>query len=429
MENIPMINIPLLDLIETCNNGKKTNKEIFDDFSKMNRENIHDTFKYKKFNYDFTDYLTIYKDEENDDIIGIVRPCYYEFFVNLLKFLDIRGQKEDNEELTKELLTKVEELANIKTETELKNKFPYLFNDLLDGRSYMDMVRKIDDKEKQQELKDYYYSCAMKESLKGFLKTQTEELKRYSIDRYKYGKKTLETSYNDYIKEYFDIEKVNMYIAETYLNVCENTDDLISIDKYLPTLLKYSEELRKSIKSEDKKIDYEKRYRIIALNCRIINLRDRAEKLRNKKVNWNITHTPRKMIARKVGQPRIALFDFKKIERLKEINNEKSEFYTKNKPLLIVTGLKGLRGYIAYIYQNGEVILDKDSKYHKNSAMYNFHIVDFDEFTKLDTQELKSKSTWISHRKGWQEKIEEIINREADEEDKKEVKEFIKKHK
>ena len=196
--------------------------------------------------------------------------------------------------------------------------------------------------QEQKTLKHYYYSCAMKESLQGFIKTQAEAYKRYVLDRYKYGLKTLEVDYNDYIKEYFDVEKLNMYIAETYLNVCENTDDLISIDKYLPTLLKYSEELRKSIKSEDKKIDYEKRYRIIALNCRIINLRDRAEKLRNKKVNWNITHTPRKMIARKVGQPRIALFDFKKIERLKEINNEKSEFYTKNKPLLIVTDLPDL---------------------------------------------------------------------------------------
>ena len=429
MENIPMINVSLLDLIKTCSNGKKTNEEMFDDFSKINRENIHDIFKYKKFNYDFTDYLTIYKDEENDDITGIVRPCYYEFFVNLLKFLNIRGQKEDNEELTKELLSKVEELTNIKTETELKNNFPLLFNDLLNGRSYMNIVRKTNDKEKQKELKDYYYSCAMKESLNGFLNTQTEALKRYSTDRYKYGKKTLETNYNDYIKEYFDIEKVNMYIAENYLKICESTDNLVVINRYLSTLLKYSEELRKSIRTEDIKISYDLRCKMISLNCRIINLKDRVEELKNRKVDWNITHTPRKMVARKVGQPQIAIFDPKKLERLREINQEKIDFYTKNKPLLVVTGLKGLKGYIAYVYQNGEVILDKDSKYRKNSAMYNFKVVDFDELTKLDTQELKSKSTWISHRKGWQEKIEEIINRDATQEDKEQVEAFQKTHK
>ena len=428
MEDIPMKNISLEDIIDTCSNGKKTKEAILEDFSIANRENIHEIFRYKKFHNDFTDFLTIYKDEENDDILGIIRPCYYEFFINLLRSLNIEGIRIDNEETTIELLQQIDKLTDIKTIRELENEFPELYKLLVEGRFYMINVRNKSLQE-QKTLKHYYYSCAMKESLQGFIKTQAEAYKRYVLDRYKYGLKTLEVDYNDYIKEYFDVEKLNMYIAETYLNVCENTDDLISIDKYLPTLLKYSEELRKSIKSEDKKIDYEKRYRIIALNCRIINLRDRAEKLRNKKVNWNITHTPRKMIARKVGQPRIALFDFKKIERLKEINNEKSEFYTKNKPLLIVTGLKGLRGYIAYIYPNGEVILDKDSKYHKNSAMYNFHIVDFEEFTKLDTQELKSKSTWISHRKGWQEKIEEIINREANEEDKKEVKEFIKKYK
>ena len=41
-------------------------------------------------------------------------------------------------------------LANIKTETELKDSFPVLFQDLLNGRNYMNTVRKKPKKEQEE---------------------------------------------------------------------------------------------------------------------------------------------------------------------------------------------------------------------------------------------------------------------------------------
>lgn len=427
MSNITMAHIDLLDLINKCSNGKKTNEEIFKDISTINRENIHEIFKYKKFYYDFSDYLTIYQEDDNKDILGAIRPCYREFLANTLRFLDIRGEREDNEQLTQDALKQVEKLANIKTETELKDSFPVLFQDLLNGRNYMNTVRKKP-KEEQEELKHYFYSCAMQESLKGFVKTQSEAYRRYITDRYKYGSKTLRTEFNEYIKENFDINKVAFYIADLYLTICEKTDDLSIIDKYLPILKAYQKSdynKKVSIMSQKgKKIEeYDFDYRMICLQHRVYDLR-------HKKVNWEITK-PSSRVVKTSKQPRQLKLASEETGQIRRIASEKEKFYKEHKPKLIITGIKGLEGYIAYVYENGEVILDKDSTNLKNAAMYNFKVVDFDTLTKLNTKELKKdkRATWKQHRKGWQQEIEKIIEREATEQDKKDVNEFIKKHK
>ena len=420
-----MVHISLLDLINKCSNGKKTNEEIFNDFSKFNRENIHEVFKYKKFNYDFTDYLTIYKDEENDDILGIIRPCYREFLATILRFLNVKGNRIDDEELTKDLLNQIEKLKGITTTTDLKNEFPYLFDDLITGRKYMNEVRKKDKKE-SQELKDYFYSCAMKESLNGFTETQSEAYRRYVTDRYKFGSKTLRTSYNEYIKENFDINKVAMYIADLYLNICESTDDLSIIDKYFKTLVKYEEsnyDKHVYVKTKDNE-----EMNACYFELRMISLRKRIRELRNVKVNWDITQ-PSKSV-KKVKESQRTMITSKGIENIKKIANAKEKFYSNHEPRLIVTGIKGLKGYIAYVYKNGEVILDKEPNYPKNAAMYHIKVIDFDELTKLGNQELKAhpKAEYIQHRKGWEEIIEKIITRKATPQEEEAVNEFKKKH-
>ena len=425
MSNTIMAHIDLVDIINKCSNGKKSNEEIFKDLSEINRENIHEVFKYKRFNYDFSDYLTIYKDEENNDILGTIRPCYREFLGGTLKALNIKGDREDNEELTEDALKQVEKLSNIKTNPELKNSFPELYNQLIQGRIYMDRVR-TKSKEEQKELRHYYYSCAMKESLDGFVKTQSEAYKRYIEDRYKYGSKTLNTDLTDYIKENFDIDKLASYIADKYLTICENTDDLTIIDKYLPTLKTYEKSnYSKNVYLNEQKprtIEDDFEYRMICLQYRV-------SKLRHKEVNWEITKPAAKVVKTK-SKPKQLTIPSEKVQRVREIAAAKEKFYHEHKPTLIVTGLTGLDGYIAYVYENGEVILDKTPDYPKNAALFNIKVVDFDTLTKLDTNQLKNhpKATWKPHRKGWQQEIENIITREATKEEKEQVKEFSKKH-
>ena len=427
MEHIPMKNISLQDIIETCSNGKKKDKEILEDFSMINRENIHEIFKYKKFHDDFTDYLTIYKDEENDDILGTIRPCYREFLAKILKDLNIKGERKDDQDLTEDALKQIEKLSDIKTIRELEKEFPELYKKLVSGRLYMMEVEKKRPEEKKI-LSHYYYSCAMKKSLPGFLKTQAEAYKRYITDRYNYGLKTLEVDYNEYIKEYFDTEKLALYIADRYLSICENTDDLNIIDKYLPTLKKYKESenynRRVYVKNKDNKelSDYDFEYRMICLQNKVYELRHR-------KVDWEITK-PSPTVKNTTSKPRQLRIPSEQVQRVREIGAAKEKFYHEHTPKLIITGLAGLEGYIAYVYENGEVILDKTSDYPKNAALFNIKVVDFDTLTKLDSKKLKKhpKAIWKPHKEGWQKEIEKIITRKATEEEKEQVKEFTKTH-
>ena len=433
-KDIPMVHIPLHLLIKECNNGKKTNEEIYKDFSNMNSEVIHDVFKYRKFNDDFVDTITLYS--YDDESLGKFRPCYYDFSTKLVRFLNCHYMKDD-EELTRLLNEKVDELSNIKGETELKNKFHLIFDDLLNGRSYIENLRESNldkDSDEYKEKEKYYYRCGLRWKREEFLKTQTEVYRRFVNKRYEYGNKTLEVDFNDYMNEYFDMDKVELIVLDSILRNCISNRNIKMIEEYKPQLIKFIR--RPSHTSKTVNGLYGKNIsasdvEILAVSA--VNLAYHEQKKKNIYVNSELVKEGTNNTIKKKEPIRQIKMTSKDLGNLKRIANDKVKFYEDHPSYVNIIGLPSLKGYKkARVYENGEVILDTEYKNNpKGAAIYNFRIEDYDSLKGLTPYELKhnEKVKWIPHRPGWEEELEEIINREATEEDQKKVEEFIEEHK
>lgn len=427
-----MGNVLLSDFIDECSLGKKSKDEIFEDLSSMNRENIHEIFKYKKFGYDFADYLSIYTDKDNE-IIGKICPCYDEFLCSVLRFLNIKADKlSDEDKLTKLMKERIEVLRNIKTEGELRDEFPIIFKDLVQGRAYIDQVDLMDKNDpKTKEKRDYYYSCALKRNLNNFLKTQVELYTRFVENRSEFKKLIESKDYTDYIKENFDMDKVRMFIINLYLRICEKTNNVLVINKYMRPIEEYKfgpYNKRCVIHDQgDKVFDADIEYRTLLMKGKLFDL---------KHVSLNVELSPSSKLKRvqKKAESRILPINLEEMNRLSKIGEEKTKFYKSLPDVLIITGLSGHRGYVARVYQNGEVIMDRSyNPDHPSTAtgaaIHNFKIGDFETLYKLDTHELKNhpKTVWIPHRDGWEDKVREIVNREATKEDIEDLNKFMQK--
>ena len=425
-----MAHLSLHELINACSNGKKSTDEMFNDISLINRETVHDVFKYRKFNEDFVDTITLYYDENEE--LGKFRPCYYDFTSKLVRYLDCHYMYDDPE-LTRLLNEKIEELSNITKEGILRDKFPLIFTDLLNGRSYMEEINKLDkNSDEYKEKKEYYYRCGMRDRLDNFLSTQKEIYKRFVNDRYDYGRKTLEVDFNDYIKEYFNMDKVTLFVLDKFLTTCEGSNSISLISRF--------ENIFKNYLNKDTHPGvyvYDKNGREIAsgtIEYRIIMVLNKLYNLRNivddrDLVKEGSSHTIKK---KEKFVPRQIKLTEKELESLKRIGQEKRIFYKEHTPFGTVFGNITIKGYDrARVYANGEIILDAEFKGKgKGAAIYNFKIDAYDDVIGLEAYDLKHdpRVTWIPHRKGWEKKIEEIINREATQETTKEVEKFLKVH-
>lgn len=436
------VNLSLNTLIRECSNNKKTSEELYFYFYYCNRENIHTIFRYKKFNDDFTDTLTCYNN--GDYIIGTIRPSYDEFLTKLLRLLNVpkRSVILDNEELTEELHERIEVLKNIKTEEELKDKFPLLYKDLIDGRRYVESIDFLenmepDNKELLKKQKDYYYSCALKHRLDRFIKTQCELYKRFTDKRFDLQALQKCESYNHYIKDNFDLDKVAMYTIHEYLKVCEDTNDPIVINKYLSLISKY---LTTDTYKKDVSLTTDEN---IFVNIDTINIRYKNIKRRisdqSSIVNWIIIPEGRDYSKvtttnETTSKVRTELFDLEELARLISLGERKTRFYEGTEYLVKAIGLKHYHGYIAYIYPNGEVILDTKFNLDKprtatGNAIYNLKASSFETLSKLDKSVLRKhpKVGRIMHTSTWEERVEKIIKKEGTEEEKAAAKALVKK--
>ena len=428
-ENHFMANISLHTLIRECSLKNKNEYQLYNGFSLGNRYNIHKVFKYQKFNYDFTDYLAIYNDGEH--IIGNIRASYDDFLYNVSKFLNvpIKGKMNDNEELTKKWLERIEKLKTINRESELKVEFPYLFDDLMIGREYISAVermRKETEQEQKQYQKDrnYYYGCAQKRSIQNFVKTQAVLYERFTKNRHEYKKEIETKNYNKYIEANFDKNKVAMYIIHTYLSICEATDNPKIYKQYMPIIERYmNSSYQKDVfllTDEGIRIDGS------SIAIRIGHLKKKFTETKEEQVPWKLIQEGRdyrKVSTKKEEKPRKLILDYEKIEKLRKEGERKRTFYESTPYLARVLGLEKYDGYIGYIYPNGEILLDREYKETnlssaKGDAIYHMKAIDFEALSKLDKTALQKhpRIGRIFHSKNWETKANEIINQENEEE-------------
>ena len=225
----PTVNLVVETLIDECSIGDLPKEDHYATFDLNNRVNISDIFRYKKFKNDFASYLTCYNDGKN--AIGIIRNSYAEFLSCLVKYLNIQeGEIIDDDNLTKKFYQKIEELSKIKTEQELREKFRWIWGDLIAGREYMQITRKLEKldpryAEECERRRHYFYSCGMRERLKAFIKVQTEVYSRFVNYREEYKEKLESKNYNGYLRKHFDLDKIAIYTAHEYLKKCEETTD------------------------------------------------------------------------------------------------------------------------------------------------------------------------------------------------------------
>lgn len=415
-------------LIRECSKFPLLENDLFYNFCLQNRENIHEVFKYKKFNEDFTDQISCYNDENH--IIGYFRPSYEEFLNKLCRFLNIK----DLNLASKRLI----DLSKIKYEQELRKEFPYLYEDLIDGRRYL---KNIERREKENPSLEgsfdkeihYYYACGLRRSFDGFIKTQKEVYKRFVERREEYHTLIQRRNYNSFIRNYFDEEKVCLYVLSEYINTCKDSSDKEELKRYLNYLNMYL----KSKYKKDSCILLEDN-QLFSIDSVLEEIKNIENKLKESKkiVGWEIVPPTKEVVkeSKKSKTPRKISLTEEEVERLKEKGNTKQDFYKNTNYLVKVLGLLKNKGYVAYIYPNGEVLLEKEYDSDKpnsalGNAIYHMKARDFLSLSKLDKKELRKKKEVgrIIHSKNWMERIESIIGKEGTEEEKEEAKSLIKK--
>lgn len=431
------IQLDLETIIRECSLNPDLKQDHFYFFSISNRENIHEIFKYKKFNEDFTSKLSCYNTGEH--IIGHIRPSYDEFLEKLIIILGVNCRKpiEDNDDLTSKMLDRIERLKTITTEAELKEEFPILYNDLINGRSYYNGLQLMRLREKYSDEQvangeHYYYGCALKKSLKNFITTQSKMYTRYVTDRKKLKELQEKKNYNGYIRKHFDSDKLYMYVIHEYLSHCEEIEDLDELNYYLKLIEQYlSSTINKNISITTKE----------GIHIDIANIRKRYENLKKKCENkhsiveWVLLPEDKDYTSVKQTSPsRTIRMSQKRANKLRKAGEKKKNYYSTSPYIIKAIGLKKYRGYIAYIYENGEIILDREynSVYPSTAegdAIYNIKVEDFETLSKESKSFLVGhpRVRRIIHTKDWQSKVDNIINRPGTPEEKEKTKQLIKR--
>lgn len=433
-------NLSLNTLIRECSKNPQEARNLYGFFDSINRERIHEAFSYKKFNDDFIDNVTCYNDGKYQ--IGVIRPCYEEFLCKLVILLNVKVTKPliDNDDLTKKLYERLEVLKSITSEIELRKEFPFLYKDLQDGRRFIKGVeaqREFDDEKKfEEELAEkehYYYSCGMRRSLSNFVKTQAEVYRRFIDKRHELKQKQENTSYNGYIVKHFDMNRVYMYTMHEYLKICEKSNDKELIKFYIDLIERY---LRSD---KDKRVsiitDENIRVDISSIIIRLENIKKRVSDNSNL-VEWVLIPEGRdyKRVKKneKPSEDKMLIFNYEEIQRLRQLGEKKKTFYEGTPYIAKAVGLRKYRGYIAYIYANGKVILDREynddnPKSAVNNAAYIIDAKDFEELSREEKPELikNPKASRKYHTDTFEARIKTIINKPGTEEQQEEAKQLV----
>lgn len=433
-------NLSLNTLIRECSKNPQEARNLYGFFDSINRERIHEAFSYKKFNDDFIDNVTCYNDGKYQ--IGVIRPCYEEFLCKLVILLNVKVTKPliDNDDLTKKLYERLEVLKSITSEIELRKEFPFLYKDLQDGRRFIKGVeaqREFDDENKfEEELAEkehYYYSCGMRRSLSNFVKTQAEVYRRFIDKRHELKQKQENTSYNGYIVKHFDMNRVYMYTMHEYLKICEKSNDKELIKFYIDLIERY---LRSD---KDKRVsiitDENIRVDISSIIIRLENIKKRVSDNSNL-VEWVLIPEGRdyKRVKKneKPSEDKMLIFNYEEIQRLRQLGEKKKTFYEGTPYIAKAVGLRKYRGYIAYIYANGKVILDREynddnPKSAVDNAAYIIDAKDFEELSREEKPELikNPKASRKYHTDTFEARIKTIINKPGTEEQQEEAKQLV----
>ena len=249
--------------------------------------------------------------------------------------------------------------------------------------------------------------------------------KRYILDRNQLKDKYNQTSFNSYIKRNFDMNKLGMFLAHEYLCKCEVSNDRSEIVYYLEKIDKYlkNNKLNKNVKIYT---DSGVEINIREIYKRINEIKKRIND--DSMINWILIPKDRSYKTVKKDRKtsvKVTIMNYEKIEKLHKLGTEKNNYYESTNYKAKVIGLGKYKGYIGYIYENGEVVLDTEYNEEKpytaaGNAIYIMYANNFEELSRKSKAELQNDSRVkrLCHTKNWQDKLDKITKREATENDK-----------
>lgn len=468
------IEINIKTLIEQCASDSEQLRDEFTLVSQLYKEHIIKTNDFTKANEDFLVSLRTKTNYQNAQTDLFISPTNY--LQRLKQILNISNPSIDfnDLELRKELLDSLEELKKITTSEELEVKYPEIHKDYLLSLDAYARINRFAEKHKGssnpqvkatlERQRRLYNTYALDTRFNVFIEKQSLMyrnmiVRRQFIERYSNDHKIDLTMFTG-----LDKEKFELYLADKYLTIAIQAEDDKTKQEcvyYLSTYIRETQFTPIAIKNDNgEEITFRKilfRFKKLLKQNPILkpidedrshfegyhwkHVENHVKKYFLSGVNWQIvppgeeTELNKRVIA-SLNRTYNHLSIEEKEKRIRERYAEyerKMRFFENSGYMHRVFGINEFNGYIAFIYPNGEVIMEKFfNDYAKciptiNEAIYNVKVADFETLSKLKKPALiKDKRCHrIIHKGNWEIKGQEIIDRPATRESEEEAKKLI----
>ena len=439
----PICDISMMDIYKYCVDDPELMLDNFRRLRNSYRYRVNSILDYNKLDDDFFKTLKVYSDSEH--FVGLFKLNKDEYLIKLQKYLNTNTNSTDynDKELDKILLDRVNKLSTITNIRELAEEFPYIANDYNKG---LDMDKRIrildfvDGNDPQQvelrnellALKRYYYNCGLRFSLPHFIKEQVKLYSSFVKNKNKLANYCDHSSLSYTMFDGINQEKLELLLCDNYISKMEKSNDLEEIFLLIKMCEEYfikTVHTDKVIEKDDRKISYKNLVRRYKNILRKYNIESKCF------VNWEILPEGIDLSrAHQVGEARAYKeLSEEELNKLRTANRRKIDFFSNSYFLGRALGDSYFRGYVAFFYPNGEVLMDtmvddSNIKGAIGDAMYNVSIYDFVELSKLDKKTLREtgRANKIVHRGNWEEKARAIISKPSTQKSVEDTKTLIK---
>lgn len=470
------IEINIKTLVEQCASDAEQLKAEFAMISQLYKEYIISNSDFTKANEDFLKCLRTRTNYKNAQTNIFISPLNY--LQRLKQIFNISNPSVDFNDLNlrKEMLEKVEELKRITTQEELQQKFPEIYKDFILAQDAYEKIKKYAEK----------YNGSTNPQVKATINRQKRLYKTYALDTrinifiekqsLMYRNMIIRRQFVEgYANSYkidltmftgLDKEKFELYLADKYLTIAQTANDDKTKQEcvyYLSTYIRETKFSPIAIKNDNgEEITFRKilnRFKKLLKNNPVLkpidedrkhfegyhwkHVENHVKKYFLSGVSWQIVPPGEETeldtrVIESLNRTYNHLSLEEKEKRIRERYAEyerKMKFFDKSGYAHRIYGINEFNGYIAFIYPNGEVIMEKFFNDYANciptinEAIYNVKVTDFETLSRLKKPVLikDKRCRRIIHRGNWESKGQEIIDRPATPESQEEVKKLMLK--
>lgn len=469
-----LIELNTKTIINECAFDKEQLEKEMSLIKELYRSYFIERMGFVKAKEDFFDSFRIMTSFQNAESKIYISPIpYIEKLKRLLNLIDESVDFNDDQ-LYKKLLNRVEVLRTITTPEELKAQFPLIYEDYVFAiDSYpkikrYEILHRNDENEETKNIISNQYRMfrlgGLHTLFDRFMKKQCQLYRNFVVRR-----QFIEGYANRHPLDFsmftgLDKEKFELYLADKYLSkAISSTDDREKQEciYYLATYIRETKINGPTIHNDEgKEISFDyivRRYkRFLQQNPTIRPIDEPRENFKNYQVRHVINHVNKYFFTdvnwQIVPPGKEEDLDRAVIESLNRAYNylspkereakilERYSTYERKKKYFEnsgyahkVYGINTFAGYIAYIYSNGEILMEKyfddkaNCKPTIGEAIYNVKAIDFEALSRLEKPVLmkEPRCARIIHRGNWEERTDKVINRPSTPESEETVKKLI----